>query len=490
MGAIFDVTPISSSLEALIASIAWPPLDHTSVFANESQLTKSERILEVEKRIATLEDTLSSLSPLVNMVLDLQSQVQLRKVGLQMALNPISALPDDILVIIFEWARGPVRIAGSWRASMCFSHVSSRWRTVAINCSTLWNELYIKSPSQAPLLKLMGQRSGIKGFNLTLDLGHTASDSRKARETTSYSDQKVEFTTEFAAQISSVQFQTFHTIDCISVSEAAWELLNPSWINITASHKESGPLKETRWLNKSHVLHLADVYISAPMGPLFHVNTFKFSLGDTSMVQRILSHAPMPSLKRLILHHVSCWTPGTQANILALDLLEAIELSNCDDLGEFNFETPNLRSMMVRMGNIDQRAARDVRKLVHRNPQLEHIKLLTRNSESFIRTLGSTPNNGQDIPIFKSAPSLLSLHLWMPPLASLSRRGAPAKIKPQEVAVRLRGTLESYLAPVPLSSHPKDTCQLASLRIPKEFVGDFRSWYESRVESFGIAHNI
>ncbi|KAF8321524.1 hypothetical protein DL93DRAFT_1420934 [Clavulina sp. PMI_390] len=104
MGVIFDVGLISKSLEALINSIEWPALDDTPVFLNKTLPLRSKRISEVGRALEKLEDTLSSLSPLVKMVLDLQNQLQLRRARLQMSLNPISALPEDILVIIFTWA--------------------------------------------------------------------------------------------------------------------------------------------------------------------------------------------------------------------------------------------------------------------------------------------------------------------------------------------------------------------------------------------------
>ncbi|KAF8321525.1 hypothetical protein DL93DRAFT_1420895 [Clavulina sp. PMI_390] len=373
--------------------------------------------------------------------------------------------------------------------AMSLSHVSSRWRAVALGCSRLWSELYLTSPSQAPLLALFGHRSKTHGYNLSLEFELSSNDASVASGPALCSDETVEITTELAGQISSIQLRDFRALECTWISDAAWELLRPRFVMFGTSTTESDelPVQANRWLYKTQALHLSGVRIGAPVSPLFQLDTFQFSIGNGPMFWQTLRNAPMPALRGLMLAsiiHLTIMQPPSTSPI-TLSHLETIEVQYCDSLPGAGLVTPNLRVLSIRLESIGRFGATEILRMVYRNPRLEVIKLSTHDPESLIRVLRSAPNSNANDSIVQSAPCLISLHLMVEDLDARYYPGGP---KHEEMASQLRDTLEPYLAPSvsAVSQRPTDGCQLESLRIPNGLVGEFREWYESRVKDFRV----
>ncbi|KAF8305121.1 hypothetical protein DL93DRAFT_371795 [Clavulina sp. PMI_390] len=77
------------------------------------------------------------------------------------SLSPISAIPEEILLHIFDWV-APINGGMDqilWRWSLDLSHTCSRWRSITLAYAKLWCKLTVCSPKQTPLIPLFCKRS-------------------------------------------------------------------------------------------------------------------------------------------------------------------------------------------------------------------------------------------------------------------------------------------------------------------------------------------
>lgn len=131
---------------------------------------------DLHKRINTLQESLHALTSEAFQVHTTLRTLQSRAAHIANKTAPVSRLPSDVLAIIFEESR---RLLAPWSSATSrplspevqLSHVSSRWREVALSTPALWTTIrfpilhkeaavvaYLQRCNQAPLSVHLGPR--------------------------------------------------------------------------------------------------------------------------------------------------------------------------------------------------------------------------------------------------------------------------------------------------------------------------------------------
>lgn len=102
--------------------------------------------------------------------------------------SQLNALPDELLITIFEWAAWSSTPVNEWSAKdvfpveMVVSHVSRRWREVAVNTPTLWTRIQFfgSLPLSRPLNYIERSRSSL--IDVSIDIGYEIEGHGKSNE--------------------------------------------------------------------------------------------------------------------------------------------------------------------------------------------------------------------------------------------------------------------------------------------------------------------
>ncbi|KAF8309799.1 hypothetical protein DL93DRAFT_2117517, partial [Clavulina sp. PMI_390] len=147
MGAACEFQKIADSLKYLLSQPLWPPLNDTPVILHASPSAKQAQIDALQAGIAEVDATVAAISSMMEMLSEVRTSLEPRKIRLKTALNPISGIPNEILVSIFRFAVASEGDDG-WYTTLGVSQVCSRWRAVALSCSILWSSLCVPRASQ------------------------------------------------------------------------------------------------------------------------------------------------------------------------------------------------------------------------------------------------------------------------------------------------------------------------------------------------------
>ncbi|KAF8309842.1 hypothetical protein DL93DRAFT_1697724 [Clavulina sp. PMI_390] len=362
MSILPDLESISKSIQAIISSIAqaWPPTHHEPpVLAHRTPLARVEQSQKIEIAVRDVEKVLEPISVMVDMLSGLESQLKVRKSRLQMALNPLSALPDDVVALIFDQFREEGRSNqnhASWQFSIKLSHVSACWRAVAIDSSYLWSRLTLTSPSQAPLIPLFAQRSRDRRLILTL----LKNNPSFYHEVIPWRPGDIKLSASFAGQISEIyvyeSFFDHNSIPVLVIEEEAIAQLDLEYLCF------KGALLTVPWGNPllaaTKRLHLSQNYFSftfSHRASFVHLEELTLgSIWENNSPLDCLHNLPMPALRRLVLIY-SGNEDGSprqyEGKSITLPTIETLELRRCyselySSIGA-EILLPNLRSLMV-----------------------------------------------------------------------------------------------------------------------------------------------
>ncbi|KAK1219370.1 hypothetical protein PQX77_017894 [Marasmius sp. AFHP31] len=117
-------------------------MDHAAAQCHDSEMPHLSALHEVDEHLQGLHSRKSSL---LNEIERIERQIQLaqtRRATLYNDAAPISKLPHELLSFIFLMAREEYT-RGSLPLQVIVSHVSSRWRAVAINTPLLWTDIRV-----------------------------------------------------------------------------------------------------------------------------------------------------------------------------------------------------------------------------------------------------------------------------------------------------------------------------------------------------------
>lgn len=109
-------------------------------------------------------DLIQKIEQRVEMLQEMESEMQREKYALACdrqllnALSIIGSLPEEVLIIIFKFhiKHTPLQVRDAFDTSIRLTHVCSRWRSIAVACPSLWNEINIFWPAWA---KVFARRS-------------------------------------------------------------------------------------------------------------------------------------------------------------------------------------------------------------------------------------------------------------------------------------------------------------------------------------------
>lgn len=171
MTALFEFTPVIMALDSLLSTQS-PAVDITPILLATSIATRQ---LQTDRRRSTLSDidaTLACVRILEEKIANLRRKLEMWRANILQSLSPISALPGELLGIIFNTVAEEDHWEKRWQVGINLSHVCSRWRVVTLGLGELWSQLKIISRAQWELMPLFGQRS--RNSRLHIQLGDHA----------------------------------------------------------------------------------------------------------------------------------------------------------------------------------------------------------------------------------------------------------------------------------------------------------------------------
>lgn len=155
---LFDTSSAELALDALLAFSYQPP-DTTPIFLGGYLSKCPSRKSELNNAVCKLEQTIAAVSKLELKVALLQTRLRNYVAEIKGALTAAAALPTELLCEIF------ILVADSdesSRARIALSHVSRRWRNIAVAVPELWTviETGPGRTGKADMLKEFGRRAG------------------------------------------------------------------------------------------------------------------------------------------------------------------------------------------------------------------------------------------------------------------------------------------------------------------------------------------
>lgn len=137
MVALFDIAPVERSLAPLLAHV-YPGIDLTPTSRTPNSAKRAARIQELSALIEDFNTTIDVVGRLEDSVAQLMRELRRRRAAAEMALAPVTGLPNEVLEEVF------LIVAANDTTSMAhipISHVSSRWRVVSIGLKQLWTTI-------------------------------------------------------------------------------------------------------------------------------------------------------------------------------------------------------------------------------------------------------------------------------------------------------------------------------------------------------------
>ncbi|KAF8309813.1 hypothetical protein DL93DRAFT_2099784 [Clavulina sp. PMI_390] len=302
-------------------------------------------------------------------------------------------LPDEILLIIFKLSVETTIPSYQWVRVITLSHVSARWRAVAISSTMLWTALIIRKPSNFPLIPMFANRSHHRRLHLMVNVRSRGGASVETQD----APLEAEILPSFAAKILTIIFMSPSNFHDMLVGDEALAQVDLELLTIEASrptnyeHFYPRPL-----LRRTRCLKLKDVYATIVDRPYtldileeFHLT--QSGLGDAGM-WRTFRHLRMPGLRRLVLHRISD-SAHRDRGMVEFPLLESVELRHCHDslpelIGD-NIVAPKLRSITIRRQTTPHRpfSGLTIKQMVKRQEQLKHLVLLDNNPKSLLQII-------------------------------------------------------------------------------------------------------
>lgn len=126
--------------------------------------TLKQEICQLQEREGFLQSNIKRLQEQLKDTQASLSEKTMRATTLQNHLVPVSRLPNEMLLAIFEEAvSSPPADKEMW-APIDISHVCRRWRGVAVNSARLWRNIWIMPSVNFHLLEAYGARASASGF--------------------------------------------------------------------------------------------------------------------------------------------------------------------------------------------------------------------------------------------------------------------------------------------------------------------------------------
>ncbi|KAF8281058.1 hypothetical protein DL93DRAFT_2234693 [Clavulina sp. PMI_390] len=244
--------------------------------------------------------------------------------------EPIPALPDEILIVIFELAVQQANLQSAM--AIILSHVCTRWRIVAIDCTIFWGYLTIFSRRNLPLIPIFANRSRHRRLHLTIDI---ACSPRKRSLSTP--NKPLIILPLFASKLSTLTILSSNEFELLTAGHQALEGLDLQKLTIDTSRRKdkcAEHISPMPLLLRSRCLRLTNVCV-APSCETHHsslVEEFQFTVGvgfSTYSFYGTIGNLPMPKLRRLVLQGVHITPILERWTALEFPLLESIELNYC-----------------------------------------------------------------------------------------------------------------------------------------------------------------
>ena len=277
---------------------------------------------------------------------------------------PVSAMPVELLLIIFRFSRNPVII----------SHVSRRWREVALSQPTLWCSLVLAAPAKRALLKVQEWHRRSHGRIVELTIRQSLATSIfPAKNRSSHPDDRIMYTNLLAAlrqldwtvlkesHLEGVDAESFFYAlnDGTGFLHQQLETLSITYQNIYEVFVGVGPLEydELPWENL-RVFRITEAvcdwkWLSAS---ICHLTSFEYKMEGyigNSLDFHLFLQANL-SLEKLVIE-----IPPGQPSLAAPDSLTLAHLRHLELTGVVpfrvkngNFSLPSLQILrMTRLGN-------------------------------------------------------------------------------------------------------------------------------------------
>lgn len=155
---LFDTSFAEAALDALLAFSYHTP-DMASIILGEFRTERPMRKYEMHRAIRELQKTVAAVSKLERKVAQLQTRLRGHVAVMNNAYSPTPVLPAELLYEIFKMVADS---DASSKARIVLSHVSRRWREIAIAIPELWTVIETGPDHRrtADMLREFSRRAG------------------------------------------------------------------------------------------------------------------------------------------------------------------------------------------------------------------------------------------------------------------------------------------------------------------------------------------
>ncbi|KAF8319033.1 hypothetical protein DL93DRAFT_269253 [Clavulina sp. PMI_390] len=468
-------------------------IDASSILKISIPHHRSARTVQLDAALSSIDSSLSALSSFESQLQGLRDQLSSHKKLLSNALSPCLGLSEDILREIFSFVvphYGATinHSSRAWRIGISLTHVCRLWRHTALGLNTLWSSLHITSPSQAPLVALFAQRSGITRLALTLDDQATRSSLEDDYYSPAYhwNSSPLILHPFVAKQLSAIHIKSVTEDNAIRISPQAEKELQLDSITVSLLRSSSArPLPQyaasTRQLNVRGPCITPHPLLRFP-----RLVELTATGCDMNSLVRLLHDTSPPLLKWLnIVESAGLTIDPTASFIAVLPSLEAIVIRRCPPsvfrhIGA-RLSVANLKSLRIESvrsyGPLGADLSNLMRTMLLFLDQLEHLAL--KSNEKTVWGMISYLQG--PVPQHHPLPSLLrlcSLELDL----EFNDQNASAH---WHYYSETKGAFTRYLT---TDEHGVRRCgdRFEELRLSPDIVGELEDWFRSIVPKFII----
>ncbi|KAF8317978.1 hypothetical protein DL93DRAFT_2076529 [Clavulina sp. PMI_390] len=483
-----------------------------TVFSITPPQARGEAVGALTSALADVNSALSDLHLLEEQLAHLRTRLTLHKARISEALVPISSLPNELFIRIFEL----VSNSAESQTPVALSHVCQRWREIALNLSCLWSKLILNGPQDAKCLQLFAQRSCHRRLHLAFP---------RVASTNSVKDwpqDSVIVGIEEATQIKDIVFEAPGSHKALTFAPSVHErnALDLHTVHIKGIHlaAHSHP-----WLQSVQHLHLVSgIVFSSPVAndtprlSLPRLQTLVLELLPNDEVSHVIDILDAPLLERVEFLSIRERPGRTLPRPLVMTgfpKLDTLVIRNCQSsfcCASLGNTTVNPLAHLTHIRNLELSVCDPWRRSASPTENASLCAdLLARFSSVESMTVGIFPwevmdvmsvldrkvNNQALLPLLRSLQiKLLPIPSWMlnsnAPVP-ISRIAAATAALPSLLSSRARMRNEPWVKPSLLSGTSAAPAlrpqALEHLVLPKELVGGNEAWYHERIDEFTIA---
>lgn len=165
MSLLFDISQLEANLDTLLA-YTYPPVNLAPSLIITEKLARAHHKSALESVLLDLSATRVAVQSIQVKLTRLEVDLRLKEASVKGAISPVSSLPTEVLREILEIViRQSIFQSQTARR---LSHVSTEWRSVALETRTLWEQVVI-TPNGADSFGVLAARSGHLPISVTLN---------------------------------------------------------------------------------------------------------------------------------------------------------------------------------------------------------------------------------------------------------------------------------------------------------------------------------